>query len=354
MLETTGRRTGLARRTPVVSRLDDDTVWLVAEYGRRAAYVRNLEADARVRVKVRGRWRRGTAHPLPGDDPRPPAAHAPAAAEPRGALVRRRPADRPHRPLTEQGGTLMTSTATADIATIEALAARYGEAWNSQDLDAIVAMHAEDGTFQLHVPGGELVSGREAIRAAFAGFLAQLPDINFEPRRLRVGPGFRVLESTMTGTAAAPFDVDGGRGRSGRGEDGGRRRRRHLGVRRAGAVEGHLSRRAVVRAPAGGALVSLVATTPSDQLGEAAEAFCWRVHPGLADARRPWEEASTHFRPMVAPDVRMIQPQLPNAVGHDAFRRQFIGPLFTMLPDVHAEVEDWARAGDIGCSSPSP
>ena len=70
MLETTGRRTGLARRTPVVSRLDDDTVWLVAEYGRRAAYVRNLEADPSVRVRIGGSWRRGTARPLPDDDPR--------------------------------------------------------------------------------------------------------------------------------------------------------------------------------------------------------------------------------------------------------------------------------------------
>jgi hypothetical protein len=49
MLETTGRRTGLARRTPVVSRLDDDTVWLVAEYGRRAAYVGSGGAGPRAR-----------------------------------------------------------------------------------------------------------------------------------------------------------------------------------------------------------------------------------------------------------------------------------------------------------------
>jgi deazaflavin-dependent oxidoreductase (nitroreductase family) len=69
MLETTGRRSGLARRTPVVSRLEADTVWLVSEFGHRAAYVRNVEADARVRVKVHGRWRRGTARPLPDDDP---------------------------------------------------------------------------------------------------------------------------------------------------------------------------------------------------------------------------------------------------------------------------------------------
>ncbi len=101
------------------------------------------------------------------------------------------------------------TTATADTAAIEALAERYGEAWNAQDLDGILALHAEDGSFQLHIPGGEPVEGRAAIREAFAGFLTQLPDIRFEPRRLLAGPGFWVLESNMIGTAAAPFDVDG-------------------------------------------------------------------------------------------------------------------------------------------------
>jgi steroid delta-isomerase-like uncharacterized protein len=99
--------------------------------------------------------------------------------------------------------------ATADPAAIEALAERYGAAWNRQDLEGIVAMHAEDGTFRLHVPGSEPAMGRDAIREAFAGFLAQLPDIGFATRRRLVGPGFWVLESVMTGTAAAPFDVDG-------------------------------------------------------------------------------------------------------------------------------------------------
>ena len=103
------------------------------------------------------------------------------------------------------------TTATAGTTAIEALAERYGEAWNSQDLDGILALHAEDGTFRLHIPGGEPVEGYAAIREAFAGFLRQLPDIRFEPRRLLAGPGFWALESTMTGTAAAPFDVDGER-----------------------------------------------------------------------------------------------------------------------------------------------
>ena len=68
LLETKGRRTGLPRHTPVGNGLDGDTFWLVAAHGRQADYVRNLEAEPRVRVRVGGRWREGTAVPLP-DDP---------------------------------------------------------------------------------------------------------------------------------------------------------------------------------------------------------------------------------------------------------------------------------------------
>ena len=70
ILETTGRRSGEPRRTPVGNGLDGDTFWLVAEHGRRAHYVRNIEANPRVRVKIRRRWRSGTAHVLPNDDAR--------------------------------------------------------------------------------------------------------------------------------------------------------------------------------------------------------------------------------------------------------------------------------------------
>jgi deazaflavin-dependent oxidoreductase (nitroreductase family) len=70
VLETTGRRSGLRRRTPVGNGLAGDTFWIVAEHGRRAAYVRNIEADPGVRIKVGRRWRAGTAHLLPDDDPR--------------------------------------------------------------------------------------------------------------------------------------------------------------------------------------------------------------------------------------------------------------------------------------------
>jgi deazaflavin-dependent oxidoreductase (nitroreductase family) len=70
LLETTGRKTGLPRATPVGDGLDGSTFWIVSEHGRKSAYVRNIEADPRVRVRVRGRWRTGTAYLMPDDDPR--------------------------------------------------------------------------------------------------------------------------------------------------------------------------------------------------------------------------------------------------------------------------------------------
>ena len=70
ILETTGRKSGRPRRTPVGKAIEGDTLWIVAEHGRRAGYVRNIEADPRVRVKVGRRWRGGVAHVLPDDDPR--------------------------------------------------------------------------------------------------------------------------------------------------------------------------------------------------------------------------------------------------------------------------------------------
>lgn len=70
VLETTGHRTGHLRHVPVGGRRQGQTFWLVAANGRRSHYVRNLEADPRVRVCVNGRWWTGTARPCPDDDAR--------------------------------------------------------------------------------------------------------------------------------------------------------------------------------------------------------------------------------------------------------------------------------------------
>ena len=68
LLETTGRTSGLPRRTPLGGRRVGDSFWLVSEFGERSQYVRNIKADSRVRVRIRGRWHTGTAHLLPDDD----------------------------------------------------------------------------------------------------------------------------------------------------------------------------------------------------------------------------------------------------------------------------------------------
>lgn len=69
LLETTGRRSGLARRTPVGNGLVGDTFWLIAARGDAADYVKNLRHEPVVRVKIGRRWLSGTAEVLPDDDP---------------------------------------------------------------------------------------------------------------------------------------------------------------------------------------------------------------------------------------------------------------------------------------------
>lgn len=71
LIETTGRRSGLPRLTPVLNGLDGNIFWLFAEHGRDADYVKNLLADPRVRVRANGTWRTGTATVLPDHDAMP-------------------------------------------------------------------------------------------------------------------------------------------------------------------------------------------------------------------------------------------------------------------------------------------
>ena len=72
--ETTGRRTGLTRRTPVANGMLGETFWLISAHGPHAGYFQNLLAHPHVRVGMvedrHLRWRAGTARPLYSDDAR--------------------------------------------------------------------------------------------------------------------------------------------------------------------------------------------------------------------------------------------------------------------------------------------
>lgn len=73
ILETRGRTSGLARRTPVGNGREGESFWIIAEHGPRAGYVRNISRDPRVRVRLRVGWRYrwvpGVATVLVDDDP---------------------------------------------------------------------------------------------------------------------------------------------------------------------------------------------------------------------------------------------------------------------------------------------
>jgi hypothetical protein len=75
---------------------------------------------------------------------------------------------------------------------------RYDQAWNDQDVDAIVSMHTPDMVFENHTRGVR-VEG-EAVRALLEATFAEQPDLRFRGRRRYVGDDFVVSEGTATAT----------------------------------------------------------------------------------------------------------------------------------------------------------
>ncbi|GAA4396591.1 nitroreductase/quinone reductase family protein [Tsukamurella soli] len=67
-LETTGRRTGEARRVPVAASFDPTGAWLICQHGMRSGWGLNIAADPVVRIRQGDRWRRGLARLHPDDD----------------------------------------------------------------------------------------------------------------------------------------------------------------------------------------------------------------------------------------------------------------------------------------------
>jgi deazaflavin-dependent oxidoreductase (nitroreductase family) len=69
LVETVGRRTGTVRHTPVVAHTSDgETLWLIAQHGAHAGWVRNFQERPQVRVRLGRQWRSGTAELVPEDN----------------------------------------------------------------------------------------------------------------------------------------------------------------------------------------------------------------------------------------------------------------------------------------------
>ncbi|HSJ17434.1 MAG TPA: nuclear transport factor 2 family protein [Solirubrobacterales bacterium] len=86
---------------------------------------------------------------------------------------------------------------------LEETIARYNDAWNVHDLDAIMAMHAPDMVFENHT-AGESAQGAE-VREHIGAIFETWPDIRFEGRRTYVRDGLVVQEWTAIATHANPM-----------------------------------------------------------------------------------------------------------------------------------------------------
>jgi steroid delta-isomerase-like uncharacterized protein len=86
------------------------------------------------------------------------------------------------------------------------LAARYSKAWADRDVDAILALHADDSTF--HVHGTDSGSkGSEAVRRAVEAFFNTWAGTRFEGRARTFGEDHWVLEYTLHATLSGPLHV---------------------------------------------------------------------------------------------------------------------------------------------------
>jgi hypothetical protein len=88
------------------------------------------------------------------------------------------------------------------------------------------------------------------------------------------------------------------------------------------------------RSPHGG---SPTARTAEEWVAGLAEG--WRAPSGP-------REFAEHFRPLLAPEIRLVGPQMPTLVGFEQFRDRFVAWTFAMMPDLRGEVERWVANED--------
>jgi len=86
---------------------------------------------------------------------------------------------------------------------LEQTIARYNDAWNAHDLDAIMEMHAPDMVFENHT-AGESAQG-EDVRQHIGAIFESWPDIRFDGRRTYCRDGLVVQEWTATATHSNPM-----------------------------------------------------------------------------------------------------------------------------------------------------
>ena len=67
-VETTGRKSGQARRVPVPAQFDDQGAWVISQHGTRSGWGRNIVDNPNIHIQQGNRWRSGVAEFRPDDD----------------------------------------------------------------------------------------------------------------------------------------------------------------------------------------------------------------------------------------------------------------------------------------------
>jgi steroid delta-isomerase-like uncharacterized protein len=86
------------------------------------------------------------------------------------------------------------------------LAIRYSKAWNDRDVEAILALHADESTFQVHGTDPR-AKGRKEIRGTLEAFFKTWTRTRFEGRARNFGEDHWVLEYTLHATLSGPLQV---------------------------------------------------------------------------------------------------------------------------------------------------
>jgi len=89
-----------------------------------------------------------------------------------------------------------------------------------------------------------------------------------------------------------------------------------------------------------------VTPTPAAPGARAAQAWVAAFAQGW-QAPTGAEAFADHFQPWFDPAIRLLQPLLPTLVGPQAFRERFARSLFTLIPDLHGQVERSATGHDL-------
>lgn len=89
-------------------------------------------------------------------------------------------------------------------AKMQKIADKVQEAWDNQDMNALVQLYAEDAT--MIMPGEpEPIEGREAIEENQAAFLRAMPDFNIEFTLVLISGNHIVFEGVAQGTFTGPL-----------------------------------------------------------------------------------------------------------------------------------------------------